>query len=213
MWDRIRISGARELTVRGLLALLRRQHGVYSASISAGDALLYASFLHCDDSELLDRSIAELATAAASNTDEWSRDAPRGSDVSATSAGASHLGRFLDVDVAAEDSEGEELQLPLVRLDLSSSSLGSGAQQHDDYASSSEHDASDDDSSNGAVAEQQQQVSLSLPKRLWSKLLARARAATASIGSSSSSSSDSANSEEVSEQSDADDYNYYDDEQ
>jgi ubiquitin-activating enzyme E1 len=208
MWDRIHVSGARELTVRGLLAQLRRQHGVYSASISAGDALLYASFLHGDDSELLDRSIAELAAAAASNTDEWSRDAPGSSDVSATSAEASHLGRFLDVDVAAEDNEGEELQLPLVRLDLSSSSLGSGAQQHDDYASSSKHDASDDDTSSGAAAAEQQQQSL--PKRLWSKLLARATAATATA---STSSSDSASSEEVGEQSDADDYYYYDDEQ
>jgi ubiquitin-activating enzyme E1 len=207
MWDRIQVTGARELTVSGLLALLRRQHGVYSASISAGDALLYASFLHGDDSELLDRSIAELAVAAASSTDEWSRNAPRGSDVSATSAEASHLGRFLDVDVAAEDSEGEELQLPLVRLDLISNSLGSGTQQHDDHASSSEH-ASDDDSDNCAVVEQQQR-SLSLPKRLWSKLLARARAAAATASSSSA----SASSEEVGEQSDADDYYYYDDEQ
>lgn len=149
LWDRLVVPGAGEMTVRGLLKYLEREHGMSPASstLSYKDSLLYASFLHDDDPSKLDVPIRELVqTAGLSDGSSWLE---RDSGVEKDAASTEHIeeeeeehiisrivssadavspvkGRFLDLIFTAEDDAGEELQLPMLRLDLSESWQGSG---------------------------------------------------------------------------------------
>ncbi|KAG5185600.1 hypothetical protein JKP88DRAFT_268262 [Tribonema minus] len=144
VWDRAAVRGARDLTLRGLLALLRREHGAARTSVHAGDALLYASFLDPggEDEAKLSARVVDLA---AEGDDGGGGDSGGGGggdadgELSSGEEPSSELGAaaararrrqprqfFLDLDVVAEDSEGDDVPLPIVRLDIRDNWRGSG---------------------------------------------------------------------------------------
>jgi ubiquitin-activating enzyme E1 len=133
MWDRITIKEGKKaaasggLTLKKLLKRIRKKtykddpDAVSVSNISFGAFMIYASFLHEDDEEMLRRSIWNIIEEAAVKGNEFdqefSRDCKEGAGENAQSDVSTSLPLFVDLTIAVEDVEtGEEVELPPVRL-------------------------------------------------------------------------------------------------
>jgi ubiquitin-activating enzyme E1 len=114
LWDKIVINqqeDADDLTLKRLIRQVKKTithdpEGLDVSTVSAGDCMIYANFLHGRDKALLSQSIWDLASAAMSEEDD--------EDVAVKkSTFATHV----DLRVTVEDTKtGEAYELPPVRL-------------------------------------------------------------------------------------------------
>ncbi|KAG7340147.1 ThiF family protein [Nitzschia inconspicua] len=132
MWDRITIKEGRKaakaggLTLKRLLKKISKKayeedpDAISVSNISVGPFMIYANFLHEDDSELLDKSVWDVIKDAVTVGNEFDREFSRDSE-SVNSlpfdAKNDYLSPFIDLTVTVEDLEsGEEVELPPVRI-------------------------------------------------------------------------------------------------
>jgi ubiquitin-activating enzyme E1 len=128
-WDRIVVKESKKaaakggITLQGLLVkikkklLLEDDGTVAVSSISFGSFLIYASFLHEDDKQLLNRPLWEVIRQAveAGDDDEFAGRDDLGS--SRAHVDPLRLKGFVDLTVVIEDLQNEEeVQLPPVRV-------------------------------------------------------------------------------------------------
>ena len=132
LWDRITVKEGKKsakkggVTLRKFLERVKKKatedpDTVSVSTISYGPYMLYASFLHENDDEMLDRPIMDLLREAvlSSDEDEFADREGNSQEASAEQQIAS-LGRqsFVDFTIVVEDLEtGEEAELPPVRLE------------------------------------------------------------------------------------------------
>ncbi|CAN0083610.1 unnamed protein product, partial [Discosporangium mesarthrocarpum] len=65
IWDKVVVPDAMDLTPRGLINFLKREHGVSEVTmICYNNAFLYASFIHEEDHPVMDTPLRELALEA-----------------------------------------------------------------------------------------------------------------------------------------------------
>jgi ubiquitin-activating enzyme E1 len=128
LWDRISIKEGKKaaagggITMRKLLKKLKSKacddpDSIDIATVSFGQYMIYANFLHDSDDEIMDKNIWELVQESVTSGDEFDNEFSR--QESEEEAGPTNLARssFLDLTVVVEDLEtGEEIELPPVRV-------------------------------------------------------------------------------------------------
>jgi ubiquitin-activating enzyme E1 len=132
LWDRITVKESKKsakrggVTLRKFLKLVTKKatkdpDKVSVSTISYGPYMLYASFLHESDDEMLDRPIMDLLKEAilSSDKDEFADREGNSQEAPAEQQIASLDGqRFADFTIVVEDLEtGDEVELPPVRLE------------------------------------------------------------------------------------------------
>lgn len=127
LWDRTVIKESKKRAAKGgiklkkLLSRVVKKIGLNGdsfrvATVSYGPYMLYASFMHEDDVELLNKPIwAVIADALQAEEEFDGRDGPEAStDVLVEALGRK---RFVDLSVIIEDAEtGDEFEIPPVRI-------------------------------------------------------------------------------------------------
>jgi ubiquitin-activating enzyme E1 len=124
LWDRFDIREGKKsastggLTVRSLIRQLKKKvasdpESVEVSSIGCGSYMLYASFLHGDDSSVLDTPLWELIQDAVDADDI----ADAREDEKQEQTSVIDCSSFIDLAVVIEDLEsGDEVELPPVRV-------------------------------------------------------------------------------------------------
>lgn len=127
LWDRIVIKESKKVAASGGLTLRHflkkvgkkasgRTHSIEIASVSYGQYMIYANFLHDDDDKLLDTDLWTVIQESVKSGDDFdsafSRDARESENISQRLDGSA-----LDLSVIVEDLEtGEEVELPPVKV-------------------------------------------------------------------------------------------------
>ena len=124
LWDRLLVKETKKaaarggLTMKSLLKKIAKQasvepESVEVSSISYGPFLLYASFLHSDDKDVLTSMVWDYIDETV-NSDDSAED-PRGDDDVSIHFSKDQVS--VDLNVVVEDTEtGEEVELPPVRV-------------------------------------------------------------------------------------------------
>lgn len=125
LWDRLFIKESKKaassggMKLRSLLSKIKKlasdePSDVAVSSISMGPYLLYASFLHEDDDDLLQSSVWDVIAEALEDPDEGARE----EDADTSARTYSVDSKKFDLTVVVEDVEtGEEVELPAIYLE------------------------------------------------------------------------------------------------
>jgi ubiquitin-activating enzyme E1 len=126
IWDRLTIKESKMAAAKGgitMRSMMRRLNEMISddsekidiSSISLGPYLLYASFLHEDDDEILDKSLWEVIENALDESHSFENENSRGEDTSGPAISLVENGT-VDITVTVLDEDGEEIELPAVQV-------------------------------------------------------------------------------------------------
>ena len=130
LWDRITLkekkkeAAAGGVTLRRILKRLKAEayddpDEVEISSVSYGEFMIYANFLHQDNKAMLERSFWELVEEAVTSGQEFEEEFSRKDSQGSDNHLASNLRNapYIDLIVVVEDlSTGEEVELPPVRV-------------------------------------------------------------------------------------------------
>ena len=129
LWDRIvvkegeKAAKAGGMTLKKFLSKVKGKatddpESIEITTVSFGQYMIYANFLHEDDDDIMNKSIWELVQESISMGDDFDNEFSRdgGGNSGSTSTNVSSAD-FLDLSITVEDlEEGEEVELPPVRV-------------------------------------------------------------------------------------------------
>jgi ubiquitin-activating enzyme E1 len=126
IWDRLTIKESKVAAAKGgitMRSMMRRLSEIISgdsekvdiSSVSLGPYLLYASFLHEDDDEILDKPLWEVIKNALDESHSFENENSRGEDAFGPASSLVENGT-VDITVTVLDEDGEEIELPAVQV-------------------------------------------------------------------------------------------------
>jgi hypothetical protein len=124
-WDRLVIKPkeGKKMTIKRLLKVLRKKlgEGVEISSVSWGGILLYLDFLHEEDEQVKNMGVLEAAKEAAEKEREFAADGREEEGGDGAGEEAEDLdpdARFLELKVTAQNQEGGEVLVPIIKCFL-----------------------------------------------------------------------------------------------
>ena len=125
MWDREIVDSDKEgvHTFNNLIEYIENKHGLLVNSISIGNRLIYADFLHPEGDPILSTPLLNVIQQSCQSDQAEEKkiqsDLPKDNFENTNEDSNSNLPAFIDIQVECEDEDGNEAYLPIIRYFLS----------------------------------------------------------------------------------------------
>ena len=128
LWDRIKIKESKKaasyggITLRDFLKRLKSKvceepDSIDVTSVSYGEFMIYANFLHENDNEIMNKRLWDLIEESVTSSKDFGSEYSKGSRDDEAAPKMTADSEFFDLTVAVEDLEtGQEIELPPVRV-------------------------------------------------------------------------------------------------